>query len=372
MLDATLRQAGYRTGIYTSPFIKEFNERMRVDGKNIDNDELAELTTLIRPIADAMQDKPTEFELITAIAFEYFRRHKCDVVILEVGLGGRLDSTNVIKESVLSIVTGIDFDHTKLLGNSIQKIAAEKAGIIKDGCPCVYGGNSTAAGRIIKMIAASHRAPFHTVDRLAFNLHSMTLEGTVFDFGRYEKLELALLGFHQLTNVQTVLTALELIRERGFSVSEEAVREGLRTVKWPARFEKLSEADPVIIYDGAHNPQGVRALVRSIETYFPEERVNILSGVMADKEYGEMVEKLKPVTARAFTVMPPNNQRSLDAEGYAAVFARHGVDVTHFDTLAEAVRVAIDDSRKNGTPLICMGSLYLYGPLSEEIAAALQ
>ena len=372
MLDETLRQAGYRVGIYTSPYIKEFNERMRVDGKNIENDELAELTTLIQPIADAMEDKPTEFELITAIAFEYFRRHRCDVVVLEVGLGGRLDSTNVIKHSLLSIITGIDFDHTKLLGNSIQKIAAEKAGIIKRGSPCVYGGNSTSAGRIIKMVAQQKGAPFYTVDRLQFNLQSMTIDGTVLDFGSHVGLKLSLLGHHQLTNVQTVLTALDLLIANGMEIPEEAIRRGLEQVKWPARFEKLSESDPLIVYDGAHNPQGVRALVKSIAAYFPDERVNILSGVMGDKEYGEMVERLKPVTARAFVVTPPNNPRSLAAKDYADVFARHGVDVTAYEHLSDAVREAIEDSRKNGCPLICMGSLYLYQPLSEEIAAALQ
>ena len=371
MLDAVLRRAGYRTGIYTSPYIKEFNERMRVDGQNIDNEELAELTTLIRPIADAMEDKPTEFELITAIAFEYFRRHHCDVVILEVGLGGRLDSTNVIKESLLSVITGIDFDHTKLLGNTVQEIAAEKAGIIKEGCPCLYGGNSTAAGRIISLMASQRHAPFYTVDRRKFELRSMTLEGTRFDFGEYQDLNLALLGAHQLTNVQTVMSALELLQARGFAVSEEAIRAGLSAVTWPARFEKLSQ-DPLVIYDGAHNPQGVRALVRSLQTYFPDEKVVVLSGVMADKDYGEMVEMLKPVTECAITVTVPNNPRALDASDYAKIFSRNGISVVPCRNLHRAVYVALDHCKKNGMPLICLGSLYLYGPLSEEIQGALQ
>ena len=371
MLDATLRRAGYRTGIYTSPYIKVFNERMRVDGENISNEELAELTTLIRPIADEMEDKPTEFELITAIAFEYFRRHNCDVVILEVGLGGRLDSTNVIRESLLSVITGIDFDHTKLLGNTIQKIAAEKAGIVKPGCPCLYGGNSTAAARIIAMVAEQKKAPFKTVDHIKFTLKEMTLGGTVFDFGKYKDVKLSLLGHHQLLNVQTVLSAVEILVDRGLDIPEAAVRAGLAEVTWPARFEKLSIEDPIIIYDGAHNPQGVRALVRSIGTYFPDQKVNILSGVMGDKDYGEMVERLKPLTERAFTVMPPDNPRSLDAASYAEVYVRNGIDVTPFDNLHDAVRAAIRDCRENGLPLICMGSLYLYRPLTDEISAAL-
>ena len=222
------------------------------------------------------------------------------------------------------------------------------------------------------MIAQQKGAPFYTVDRQQFNLQSMTIDGTVFDFGSHVGFKLSLLGFHQLTNVQTVLTALDLLIANGMEIPEEAIRRGLEQVKWPARFEKLSESDPMIIYDGAHNPQGVRALVKSIAAYFPDEKVNILSGVMGDKEYGEMVERLKPVTARAFVVTPPNNPRSLAAGDYADVFSRHGVDVTAYEQLSDAVREAIEDSRRNGCPLICMGSLYLYQPLSAEIAAALQ
>ena len=370
MLDSILRAAGYKTGLYTSPYIKTFNERMRVNGENIVDDELAELTTMIRPIADAMEEKPTEFELITAIAFEYFRRHHCDVVILEVGLGGRLDSTNIIKDSLLSIITGIDFDHTQLLGNTLQKIAAEKAGIIKDGCPCIYGGRKSSVGRIISMVAAQRKAPLYSVDRRKFNLKSMTLEGTCFDFGDYTDLKLSLLGCHQLQNVQTVLTAIEVLASRGIFVSEKALRQGLETATWPARFEKLSD-EPLVIYDGAHNPQGIGALIESLQTYFPDQKVNVISGVMGDKDYDEMVGKLKPVTETAFVVTPPDNPRSLKASEYASVFLNHKIPVIPYDNLRRAVYEALDHSRKNGLPLICLGSLYLYKPLSDEIKQAL-
>ena len=370
MLDSILRRAGYRTGIYTSPYIKCFNERMRVDGMNISNEELAELTELVRPIADAMEEKPTEFELITAIAFEYFHRHACDVVILEVGLGGRLDSTNIIKDPLLSIITGIDFDHTKLLGNTLQHIAAEKAGIVKEGCPCVYGGNSTSAYRIISAICAVRHAPIYAVDRRKFTLRSMTLDGTYFDFGDYENLCLSLLGAHQLINVQTVMTAVELLPSRGLEISEEALRQGLLEVTWPARFEKLSK-EPLVIYDGAHNPQGVRALIRSMEHYFPDQKVNIISGVMADKEYGEMVEKLKTVANHVYTVTVPDNPRALSAEDFATVFERQEIPTTPCKNLHQAVELALASSREQEIPLICVGSLYLYQSLSKVIEEAL-
>lgn len=358
MLSETLRSAGYRTGLYTSPYIRAFNERMQIDGEMISCEELAELTTMIRPIADAMEDKPTEFELITAIAFEYFRRHRCDVVVLEVGLGGRLDSTNIIKNPLLSVITGIDFDHVSMLGNTIQEIAAEKAGIIKEGCHCLYGGAENAAYRTIRAIADKRRAPFHNVDRSTYQKIESTLDGTVFDFGEYRALRLSLLGAYQPYNATVVLTAIEILRTQGFEISKDAVRSAFASVRWMARFERLCK-EPDVIYDGGHNPQGVSVAVQSIREYFPEQRVNILSGVMSDKDYDAMIEELKPVTEKAFTVTP-RNPRALDAEEYASVFRAHKVDAVAYADIEDAVRAAIEDSKKNGLPLICLGSLYLY------------
>lgn len=369
LLDETLRAAGYRTGLYTSPYIKEFNERMKVDGEMISREELAELTTQIRPIADAMKDKPTEFELITAVAFEFFKRHKCDVVILEVGLGGRLDSTNVIKDPLLSIITGIDFDHVSLLGNTIQEIAAEKAGIIKDGCPCLYGGAENAAYRTIRAIADKRQAPFYTVDRSTLCKKSIGTDGTVFDFERYHDLKLSLLGSYQPYNATIVLTALDILKKQGFEVLEEHVKRAFSSVRWMARFELLSK-DPVVIYDGGHNQQGVSVAVQSIREYFPDQKVNILSGVMADKDYDAMVEELKHVAKRVFTVTP-KNPRALSAEEYAASFRLRHVDAIAFPDIESAVKAAIEDSRKQQIPLICLGSLYLYSDVYEAVIKTL-
>ena len=186
MTEAILRSEGYKVGLFTSPYIRTFNERMRVDGENISDDELAEITEYVRPFADAMTDKPTEFELISAVAFEYFKRNNCDVVVLEAGMGGRLDSTNVIEKSLLSIITGIALDHTAFLGDTVEKIAAEKAGIIKQGCPVLFGGEDEAAERVICERAAEMNAPFSIVDRSTLVLQSQTLDGTIFDFEKYK------------------------------------------------------------------------------------------------------------------------------------------------------------------------------------------
>ena len=366
MLASVLESAGYRTGLYTSPYIRTFCERIRVNGENIPKEELACLTERIRPIADAMEDKPTEFELITALAFAYFEASACDVVVLEVGLGGRLDSTNVIENTVLSIITGIDFDHTALLGNTIEEIATEKAGIIKANRPVLFGGSRGAAYDTVQKVAREKNAPFYTVDRSSYLQKEATLDGTTFDYLHYSNMHLPLLGAYQPYNATLVLTAIELLKEQGFAIDDEAVRRGLERVRWPARFELLSR-DPIIIYDGGHNPEGVRAAVASVKNYFGSQRVNLLSGVMADKDRGEMIETMKPIIARAFTVTP-NNPRSLAAHEYAAQLASYGISATSYASVAEGVRAAIESSKQEGIPLVCLGSLYLY----EEVEAAVR
>ena len=364
MLDSILRAAGYRVGLFTSPYIRTFNERMQINGQPIADEELCEIVERVRPIADAMTQKPTEFELITAVAFEYFNRQKVDVVVLEVGLGGRLDSTNIIEDPMLSVITGIHFDHLSQLGNTLQAIAAEKAGIIKEGRPVLYGGDPTSsAGRTVGEVARLRHAPFYRVDRSTCRVKSYGLEGTVFDLEEYRDLELALLGTYQPYNAATVLHAVRLLREQGMEISEESIRQGLLSVRWPARFELLHK-DPIVIYDGGHNPQGVAAAVKSIKAYFPEETVNILTGVMADKAYDEMIETLKPVSAKVFTVTP-NNPRALAAKEYAVYFQNHKIPASSFEHIEDALRAALDDCKKTGKPLICLGSLYLYQELAE-------
>lgn len=366
MLASILQKAGYRTGLYTSPYIRTFCERIRVDGENIPQDTLAVLTERIRPIADKMTDKPTEFELITALAFEHFYQSKCDVVVLEVGLGGRLDSTNVIVNTALSIITGIDFDHTALLGNTIEEIAKEKAGIIKEGCPVLFGGGRGVARDTVCAVAQEKNAPFYVVDRSSYLQKETSLDGTTFDYAHYTDLQLPLLGAYQPYNATLVLTAIDLLKQQSFDIGEDAVRQGLAAVRWPARFELLSR-EPIILYDGGHNPEGVRAAVASIKTYFPNQKVNLLSGVMADKDRGEMIETMKPVVAHAFAVTP-NNPRALASKEYAAQLTAHGVPTKAFDSVAEGVSAAIEASKQEGIPLICLGSLYLY----EEVEAAVR
>ena len=359
MLDSVLRDAGYKVGLYTSPYIKEFGERMRFDGQNIADDELTEITELVKPFADEMTDKPTEFELITAIAFEYFKRKGCDVVVLEAGLGGRLDSTNVIKTPILSVITGIALEHTEILGDTVEKIAAEKAGIIKNGVPVMYGGTDDVANEVISKKAREMGCAYTRVDRSTLKIHKSNLEGTKFSFGAHENMEISLLGTYQTQNASNVLTAIDILRENGFAIDENAVKSGLKSAKWCARFEIINK-DPLVIYDGAHNPQGVENAVLSIRQYFGNTKVCILSGVMRDKDYNYMADCISPVAERVFTVTP-DNPRSLPAEKYAEVFCQKGVYANGYATVKEAVDAAMAYAKENNKALICLGSLYMYG-----------
>ena len=373
MLSAILSDAGYKVGLYTSPYIKAFNERMAINGEPISNSELVELTEYIRPIADQMSDKPTEFELITALAFEYFARNQCDLVVLECGLGGRLDSTNIVDTTVLSLITGVALDHTSILGNTVAQIAEEKAGIIKNGVPVLFGNNSHEddALDVIRRVSAQKNAPLTVTNESLLSNVRHAISGTHFDFGAEKDYSLTLLGVYQPYNAATVLTAVQTLRDHGYSIPEAAVRSGLRRVYWPARFERLSD-DPIVIYDGGHNPQGIAAAKQSIHAYFGEETVLLLTGLMGDKDYSLMVGELAPIAEQVYTVTP-DNPRSLAADKLAEVYRACGADATAFSTVEEAVAAAINDARARKKPLFILGSLYLYCevyPLVEKYTAS--
>lgn len=366
MTASVLREAGYHTGLYTSPYVLRFNERMSVDGVDISDDELAELTSLVRPLIERMESKPTEFEIITAIAFEYFRRHRCDVVVLEVGMGGRLDATNIIEEPVLSVITGIALDHTKFLGDTVEKIAAEKAGIIKPGCTVHWGGCDSSAGAVIAAAAERLGSPLNCVDYDALKNVRPTLDGTTFDFGGYRELHISLLGLYQPRNAASVVSAVGVIRSRGFDISDEALRRGLALTRWPARFERLG-TDPIIIYDGSHNPEGIRAALDSIHALFPGRRVALLSGVLADKDHRDMVGMLCEVAERAFCVTP-DSPRALSGADYAAEFSERGIAAMSYGSMDAALEAAYSYCLEEGVPLVALGSLYMYADFRAALA----
>lgn len=360
MTDSVLRAQGYRVGLFTSPYIMEFGERMRVDGENISDDELCSLVERVKPIADAMEDKPTEFELITALAFLYFAEKRCDYVVLECGLGGRLDATNVVKTSILSVITGIALDHTAILGDTHEKIAAEKAGIIKKGVPALWCGAHDGAERVIREKAAEAGARFERIDRSTMKIKRMTLDGTDFDFGEHKNMHIPLLGSYQPLNAANVLSAIDLLRGLGVEIGDEAIRAGLADVVWHARFEIINRS-PLIIADGGHNPEGIDGAVDSIKQYFTE-KVGIVTGVMADKDYRYMAGRMAEVADKVFC-LTPDNPRALSSKEYAKVFEDLSISAVACASVDDAVGKAMEWGREHNMPIICLGSLYMYGEI---------
>lgn len=357
MISSVLLSAGYKVGLYTSPYIKVFNERMRINGENIADHKLVSLTERIKPIADSMTDKPTEFELITALAFLYFAEEKCDVVVLEAGMGGRLDSTNVIDTSILSVITGISLDHTAFLGDTVEKIAAEKAGIIKNSVPVLFGGEDESAAKVISDKASEKNSAFYRPDYRKIENLSSTLRGTRFEYkGREVKLNL--LGLYQPRNAALVLEAIELLKSLGMNISDSAVGDGLRAASWNARFEIINHF-PLMIFDGAHNPEGIASAVESIKHYFGKERVIVVSGVLADKDYNYIAARLSEIASAAYTITP-DNKRALSASEFASVLTSLGVDAKPSETILSALENAVKRSDKTGEAIVCLGSLYTY------------
>ncbi len=362
MLDSILRAEGYKVGLFTSPYVREFNERMRINGRNIPNDYLASLTEEVKKSAEKMTDSPTEFELITALAFEYFRREECDVVILEVGMGGRLDATNIIESPYLSIITGVSVDHTAFLGDTIEKIAGEKAGIIKPQIPLLFGGEDAVAERVIGEEADKRQTILYKTDYSSLSVDEMTLEGTSFNYKNRRNMKIRLLGEYQPRNAAIVLDAVDILRDCGLRISENAVREGLAGAVWQARFEIIKD-NPRVIFDGAHNLQGIEAAVKSIKLYFPNQRVIVISGVLRDKDYENISDHISEVADLVYTITP-SNPRALSAEEYANIYRSKEVNALPCGSVAEALSLAIDEAGKSGKTVFCLGSLYTYSEIA--------
>ena len=249
ILASVLRAAGYRTGLYTSPYIFRFNERMQIDGAPISDAELCAVTEEVRPLADGMADHPTEFEMVTAIAFAWFASRNCDIVVCEVGMGGELDATNVIPAPEAAVLCNIGLDHTAYLGDTAEKIAATKSGIIKAGCDAVLYPCAPSVREVVADRCRRCGVTLHPVDMDTLVPVSHSLEGQEFSFGSLSGLHLPLLGRMQLRNAAAALTAVEVLRRRGWAIGEDAVRQGLAQVRWPVRFEVVRRK-PLVVMDG--------------------------------------------------------------------------------------------------------------------------
>lgn len=357
MLSSILVCSGYKTGLYTSPFIERFNERIRINGNDIPDDRLAELTEYIRPYAEEMSDHPTEFELITALAFVYFAQEKCDIVVLEAGMGGELDSTNVIDVPELAVLTQIGLDHTAVLGDTIEKIAQTKAGIIKQNGCVVCAATDKTAKSVIYDCAKAKKAFIYAPEYDKMIVNSHTIDGFTLEYGQLKDIRLPLTGSYQPMNAAVVLKCAEVLEEKGWNITQKSILEGLTATKWPARFEVLSK-NPLFIVDGGHNPQGIKSTLDTLNELLPKTRVNVIFGVMRDKSYGEMLELLEPYVQKLFAVTP-DNPRALPADELAQCAKSTGINSKAY----ESIKGAIDDAINEGRPTIALGSLYMSGEI---------
>ena len=366
MTASILQKAGYRVGMFTSPCIYEFNERIQVNGQNIPNEDLAEITEFVKPLAAAMEDHPSEFELVSCIGFEYFVRQKCDIVVLEVGMGGALDSTNVIPVPEVAVLTNIGLDHTEFLGSTLEEIATTKAGIFKEGGSAVLYPSTAGVEKTVERICKERNMRLKKADfgKLTSKTHS--LEGQTFDYADRKDLFLPLLGDHQLHNAAVVLTIIDTLTEKGWNITEENIREGLKDTFWPGRFQ-IMRRDPLFIIDGGHNPQCIEALVKNIQDYLADQKVIVLSGVLADKDYGQMYVPVMPYVEEFVCITPPS-PRKLEAVELAKHLESKGAKATPCDTIAEGVRLAVEKAGKDGV-VLCFGSLYTIGDIRAGLEA---
>ena len=366
MIANTLKTAGYNTGLFTSPFLEKFNERIQLNNVPIDDDSLIAATSFVKEKIDILlaqgEPNPTEFELVTAVGLQFFYQKKADIVVLEVGMGGRLDATNIIKDPVAVAIMSISLDHTDYLGETLAEIAFEKASIIKEGTDVVVYPQEPEALKAILDFAKTKNAPALVVnpDDIAiksFDGHAQILNYSG-DHLDLDEFELKLLGSHQALNCLTALEVIALLIKKGYHITTDQIKTALSTVTFPGRFEIFLDS-PVVLIDGAHNSNGIQAFVKNIGLYFPEKKVNLYFGMLADKDIEESLSYLVPIATTIHT-LTPNSDRAMPAETMAAlIHDSYGKTVDFYDTMDEAVK-SIDLAQKDDINVF-VGSLYMIG-----------
>lgn len=364
MTASILSKAGYRTGLYTSPYIYRFHERIQVDGVEISDEDLTEITEYVKPLADSMAQSPTEFELVCCIAFEYFYRKKCDIVVLEVGMGGAWDATNVIEVPEVAVITNIGLDHTEYLGDTVEKIAETKSGIFKPHGHAVVYRSTPSVEAVYERVCAERDVSLRKADFDGLVLKAHTLEGQVFDCGSRKNLVLPLLGDHQLHNASVVLSIADTLIGEGWKISEQNIYDGIRDVRWPGRFDIVCRK-PLFIIDGGHNPQCIEALVKNIRDYLAGKKVIALTGVLADKDYADMYKPVMPLVDRFVCITPPN-PRKLEAEQLARYLRQAGAQAQASESILDGVKKTMDLAGEDGV-VLCFGSLYSIGGIRDAL-----
>ena len=360
-VERALREAGYKTGLYTSPYIQNFTERIQVSGKEIPRQELADITEKVKAaslsmLADGLKE-PTIFEMVTAVAFIYFYRMKCDIVVLEVGMGGRLDATNIVPRPEVSVITGVAMDHMEFLGDTIAEIAFEKAGIIRDGGVTVTASLVPEAMNVIRKTAEEKNSTLVEADLTGIRMLESGLDGQSYVF-QGQKISISKLGKYQVRNSALAYTVLEQMKTRWPLLTEDAILKGLEKATWMGRLELLRK-DPPFLIDGAHNTDGVMALVESLKDLFPGEKFRFVTGVLKDKDYQAMMSLTEDIAVEYFTVTP-DSPRALPAEDLRDLLEKDGQKACSFVSLKEA---AVEAWRSEDLKTVAFGSLYYIGAL---------
>lgn len=372
-LASMLEAEGYRVALYTSPYLESFTNRMAINGSDISRERLAALVDDVKPhveaIAQTALGQPTEFEVVTALAFTYFALQQPDWVVVEVGLGGRLDATNVIEPHVCAI-TNIGLEHTQVLGDTIEKIAFEKAGIIKQGIPVVTAAEKPEALGVFRRVAGERGATLYELDRdMACSARSASLDGQEFDYRSpwhdWKQLKISMLGSHQIRNASLALAARELLPG---PLDETALRRGLAATQWPGRLEVFSR-QPLVLVDGAHNVDGILALRQALADLLGGRKLRLVLGILGDKAVDEILAEIVPLATAGLMVTKPDNPRAADPGTVAEMAKRHalpGVVVEAEETVAAAVKKALAQTKENEA-LCVSGSLYTISEAREAL-----
>ncbi len=370
-----LTESGLRTGLYTSPALERFTERIRIGTKEISESELADIAERVKAAYDEMGRRgmryPSQYEFVCAAALLYFAEKHCDIAVLEVGMGGTFDATNVIDVPDLAMITTISPDHTMILGKTLSEIAGAKAGIIKEhGTVLLYPQKSEAEAVFEAVCREKHAAVHHA--RMPRGLKSCSLDGQIFDLedsADLRDLKIHLLGSYQINNAAMAAAGAMLLRSKGWPVTDRAIRDGLEKTCWPGRFELMSR-NPVVIADGGHNEEGAMALRKSLEQYFPDQKIVFVTGVLADKDYKKMMDGILPAAGQIVTVTPPD-PRALSAAELASFLQTMGVSARPAETMQEALRTALREAGTEG--IVCIfGSLSFLGEVRKYLPGLLQ
>lgn len=364
MIHSILKAQGYRVGLYTSPYLETFNERIQINGVNISNEALAEVTSFVKLHVDKMLAEgdahPTEFEIVTAVAFEYYRREKVDIVVLEVGLGGRLDSTNVIRQPLVSVITPLDLDHVEYLGDTIEKVAFEKAGIIKMNSVCVIHPQKAEAEAVIATRCQGMGTRLILAPCFDAQILESTLEGTQFElFDKHYSLKL--IGDYQVRNAVVAISVMEALREvYSLEISDEAISKGLADTSWPGRLEVITR-NPCVMIDGAHNLHGAKGLAAAVSHLMQERRIVAVVGILGDKDISGMLAEMMPLLDVVIAT-EPDNPRKMSADGLAERMSGYEAEIYRRPSIADAIELAFELARPEDV-ILCFGSLYMIGEL---------